>query len=118
MPGSLYHARQFGRLPYRGNDQREHWEVDIIDGDMDVVSYSSWQELVEYSARLGVPVEVWPDFTDGHGEGIDVPLDRVDRMQGDLREALRRLTPAEVAGHALLARIVGYLARGEKVFFC
>ncbi|MDC3954045.1 hypothetical protein [Polyangium jinanense] len=115
MPGSLHHARQLGRLPYRGNDQQEHWEVDIIDGDMDVVSYSSWHELVEYCARLGVPVEVWPGFT---REGIDVSLDRVDRMQGDLREALRRLTLAEVSGHVLLARIVGYLARGEKVFFC
>lgn len=115
MPGSLYHARHFSKRPYVGADGREHWEIDLIDGDTDVVSLSSWAALIDYCAELGISEDVWP--TIDCECAIDVPLDQVEAKQAAFREALRKLGPTEVSASKLLSRVVSYLDRGEAVFF-
>ena len=115
MSGSLFHARRFSRRPYIGADGGEHWEVELIDGDADVVSHSSWLELIGYCAALGVPEDLWPTFE--RECAIDVPLDQVEAKQALFREALRKLSLAHVSGHELLSRVVTYLDRDEAVFF-
>lgn len=115
MPGSLYHARRFEKRAYLGNDGLEHWEVEAIGGGVEVVSHSSWRELIRHCARFGVPENVWPTL-DGEC-AIDVSLDEVDAMQAPLRAALCKLSPTQVSSHALLSRIVSYLDRGEIIFF-
>jgi hypothetical protein len=42
----------------------------------------------------------------------------VAAVQERLRQALAGLPADAVAGNPLLARIVGYLRKGEQVFFC
>lgn len=115
MSGMLHHAQRFEKRRYVGNDGLEHWEVEAIEGDADVVSHSSWGGVISHCTHFGVPEDVWPTLDCECG--IDVPLDEVDAMQAAFREALRKLTPAQVSSHNLLSRIVSYVARGEKVFF-
>jgi hypothetical protein len=115
MAGSLHHGRRFERRPYVGHDGLEHWEVAPIEGDVDVVSRSSWGELIRHCAQFGVPENVWPTLDCECA--IDVPLDGVYAMQAAFRDALGRLTPAQVSSHGLLSRVAAYLARGEAVFF-
>lgn len=115
MAGSLHHARSFEKRFYRGMDGLQHWELEHVEGDLDVVSHSTWWETVDHCARLGVPEEVWPFFDCSCG--IDVPLEDAYAMQADFRAALGELRPADVSSHELLSRIVSYLDRGEVVFF-
>jgi hypothetical protein len=115
MPGSLYHARRFEKRPYIGGDGLRHWEIEPIDGDADVVSHSSWGELVRHCAQFGVPEDIWPILD--RECAIDVLLDDIESMQPPFRAALRLLSPAQISSHDLLSRIVTYLDRNEIIFF-
>ncbi|WP_437316456.1 hypothetical protein [Sorangium sp. So ce385] len=118
MSGSLFHAREFRVDHYTGNDGQPHHEVVPVDGDAEIISYSSWNELKVYCELHGVPPEVWPEFDGDHAHGIDVPLDEVAAMQGPFRAAIARLPPEVVGGNRRLAQIASFLQRGEQVFFC
>ncbi len=116
MPGSLFHALDFREMAFVGLDQKEHIEIEPVDGDADTVSHSSWADMVAYCAGHGIPASVWPAFIECD-MAVGVPLVEVRAMQPALREALARLAPATIASQPLLARVATYLARGELVFF-
>ena len=115
MAGTLYHASRFERRPYPGQDKLEHWEIESVDGGSDIVAHASWRELIDYCVQLGVPADVWPTLDNECG--IDVSLEDVTSMQPSFRTELLRLSRAQVSLHELLSRVVGYLDRGETVFF-
>ncbi|WP_442483454.1 hypothetical protein [Aeoliella sp. SH292] len=117
MGGSLVHSRSFRVQHYTGRDGLPHYEVFPAEGDYDLISYSTWKDLMAYGESLGVPVEVWPGFTD-YGNAIDVPLEEVAAMQSRLREVLGGLSAEAIGGNQLLSRICNYLRKGEQVFFC
>lgn len=117
MAGSLIHSKTFRVERYEGRDGKPHYEVLPEDGDYDVMSYSTWSEVRRYCAALGIASEVWPDFTD-YQSAIDVPLDEVDAKQGPFLRAIESLPAEAVARNDALGRIVEYLRRGEKIFFC
>lgn len=113
MAGTLFHARTFGKDEYTGNDGEIHYEVIPVEGGRDIVSISSWRELVGYCEQLGINEECWPAFPDA----FDVPLDIVESKCIELRGKLCRLTDAKGAALPWLKSIVSYLENGEQVFY-
>jgi hypothetical protein len=73
--------------------------------------------MKSHCEKLGIPREVWPEFSE-YEEAFDLPLEKVEKKNPLLREALKRLTDEESRSHYLLLRIVTYISRGELVFFC
>src|SRR5262245_28345997 len=117
MPGYLCHAKRFRKEYSVWPDGQLHYELIPEEGDTDDVSYSSWEAMKSHSEKLGIPKEVWPEFS-AFEETIDLPLEEVEKKNSQLREAIERLNEEEWASHYLLLRIVTYLCRGELIFFC
>lgn len=113
MAGSLLHGRSFEKVDYIGNDGRPHYEVAPVDGDVEIVSISSWVELLDYCERMGIERTVWP----GYEHEFDVPLEEVRKKNDRIREPLLQLTPEEISELRWLERIVSYVRRGELFFF-
>ena len=113
MAGTLYHGRGFKIEEYTANDGQTHYEVTPVDGDMDVVSISSWRELQDHCESRGIARSRWPDFDDG----FDVPLDEVREKNKQICELLVELPPQDIVEFYWLEKLVTYLKRGELFFY-
>jgi hypothetical protein len=113
MAGSLYYGRDFEKVHYIGNDGLPHYEVTSIDGGIDVVSISSWVEILDYCERKGIPRSAWPEYEDG----FDIPVVEVIEKGARLTELIERLPASEVAQLYWLERIASYLNNGNVIFF-
>ena len=116
MAGSLFHSREFRAETYVASNGTQHHEIVPVDGDRDVMSYSSWTEAKQFGATLGIPDDAWPDFTDFEFT-IDIPLAAIVPASEQLRTALARIDRSDAWPH-WFARIVQHLDAGEHVFFC
>jgi hypothetical protein len=113
MAGTLYHGRGFEKKEYHANDGFTHYEVSPIDGGMEVVSISSWNEIQAYCEMRGIARSTWPDYADA----FDVPLDDVQAKSAQKRKTLCMLPPEDIAQFHWLEKLVTYLSRGESFFF-
>ena len=116
MAGSLFHSREFHAESYVASNGTSHHEIVPVDGDRDMVSYSSWTETKQFGATLGISDDAWPDFTN-YECAIDIPLDAIVPASELLRTALAGIDRSDEWPH-WFARIVQYLDAGEHVFFC
>ena len=113
MAGTLFHAPTFEKIEYVGNDGNNHYEVIPVRGGSDVVSISSWNEIVGHCVRLGIPPDCWPTFPDAY----DIPLQLVQEKSFLLRAKLDRALDAELASLPWLNTVVTYLRNGEQIFY-
>ncbi|WP_129578492.1 MULTISPECIES: hypothetical protein [Sorangium] len=113
MAGSLLHGPKFEQVWYTAGDGQRHYELLPRGGDIEVMSNSSWQEVVEYFESLGVPREMWPVCE----SNIDAPLTRILSQNEDLRRVFRDVTlgPVRPSWADFVFRTV---AAGEFLFYC
>jgi hypothetical protein len=116
MAGSLFHSREFRLSKYIGNDGLEHHEVLPVDGDIDVVSYSSWEELKKFGLAHGIPPDAWPEFLD-HDSAIDIELTEIVAASDRFRTHLDRFDRTAACPY-WFSRILDYIDAGQRVFFC
>ncbi len=114
MAGSLFHGRDFVKNAYLGSDGQEHYELTPIDGDIEVVSVSTWLDVETACEREGIERSLWPAFEDA----IDVPLDVVRLKNARLRPLLADLGKRNSVHHEVLASLVQWSAEGQLFFFC
>jgi len=117
MGGSLLHGKEFRVRFFQSTNGKLHYEVVPQDGDYDFISYSTWRKIKEYCATLGVPEDVWPDFTQ-YDDTIDVPIELIHEKQEQFREAMQRLPPEAQSFDSWLAKIIKYAANGDVMFYC
>jgi hypothetical protein len=117
MPGYLCHARRFRKEPFLAHDGKLYYQLTPDDGGTVDVSYSTWEGMKSHCETLGIPRNVWPEFSEFE-EMINLPPEEVEKKNPVLREALARLSEEAIASHNLLLRIVYYIRRGELIFFC
>ena len=113
MAGTLLHAPRFEQSWYTGNDGQRHYELSPGGEDSEVISVSSWRQVVDYFRSRGVPPDAWPAYeTD-----IDLPLSDLISKNERLRRCLADIVPDEECpewGH-----IVWRLVRsGELLCYC
>ena len=110
----LAHAREFYKgEPYEGGDGRLHYEFLRRGGDTDSVCLSSWREMRDHSATLGIPREAWPHYE----QSIDMDVEDFERRNLILRDHLRRLTPSDIGTNELLTKIWRWVQNGDKLYF-
>ena len=117
MAGYLIHGKFFKKETYRARDGKIHWEVMPIDGDVDIVSHSTWKELKILCEHCGIPQDVWVEFPDNE-EGIDISLEEINEKWQRFLLYVTHLEEKVSSQHILLARIISYIQHGEKMFFC
>lgn len=113
MAGTLYHGCTFSKVTYTGNDGRPHYEVEPVDGGMDVVSISSWRAIVKYLSEFGINEEWWPEFVNA----VDVPLDDVREKCIRLRFRINAVAELATSEQPWLQDVINYLKNGEQIFF-
>jgi hypothetical protein len=116
MAGSLFHSCEFRIVQYMGRDGKQHHEVRPVDGDLEVVAYSSWKELKDFGRTHGIDNSEWPEFLE-HPNTIDLPLSDIRVRSDRFRTAVAHFDRSADCPY-WLARVLTYLDRGEQVFFC
>jgi hypothetical protein len=113
MSGAFIHAPRFEHVWYTGDDGRRHYELMPVGGHTEVISHSSWKDLLEYFAARGVARDMWPTYeTD-----IDIPLSEVVAQNERLRELVHKSSlGAECPTWTEL--VINVICSGEIFFYC
>lgn len=110
MGGSLFCGRSFRQEWYTGNDGLRHYEV--MTEESHALSHSTWRELKEFFAKLGVPMEAWPVYEDN----IDLPLSEIEARNTELRRHLAVVSLGEDAPYWSVV-VFDAIRAGKRVFF-
>ena len=113
MGANLAHGVRLEKKQETLADGARSVEIIPVDGGYEFPTYSSVEEMVEYSRCKGIGAENWPIYYDSlAGIEIDEVYQRCER----LRLAISALPVDQVQGNRWLARVSGWLSAGEK--FC
>ncbi len=113
MAGTLFHGKSFSTLSYTGMDGRTHYEIEPVDGGVEIVSVSTWCAFVEMASTLGVPRDIWPEYE----SSIDIPVDDMTERSRALKAAFENLDVPATLNDWLLELVVKCLRNGEAIAF-
>jgi hypothetical protein len=112
MAGTLVHSVNFKLSPWVDADGRDHYDVEPDDGGCDTVAWSSWAEIERVLQAWGLAAEDVPAYRDAY----DLDMDDVRARNERLRQAASGRPPG-TSGLYWLDKILGYLSKGEHVFY-
>ena len=81
---------------------------------MDVMSVSSWREVLRLFRDLGVRSEEWPEYE----EDVDLPVEQILLRSEHLADQLRTLMLPGSDEYYWARRICTYVRMGEVFYFC
>ena len=90
-------------------------ELEGIDGGHEPISWSSFRDLREFCAAMGVPLDAWPAYPDCDVDS-EVPLDDVAIRSDGLRHMLVSL-PSEAADGNFWLQLIRRLLKDGHQFF-
>jgi hypothetical protein len=113
MSGAFFHAPAFAQEWYVGADGARHSELVPTGGNVEIISYVSWDHVVGYFESLGVPRAAWPVYEDA----IDLLPSQLEARDRQLREHMRHVRlSADCPGWVRL--ILDVVHSGEVFFYC
>lgn len=112
MAGQLFHSREFCHASHLGFSGAPYVEFTPVDGDIEVVSLSSWHEVKLALVEIGVEFGDIPEYL----RNSEVVLADVAKKCDRLRSVVRATSP-EFTPDSWEERLVGYLLQGEDFYF-
>ncbi len=112
MAGSLFHSREFRHESHIGFSGATYVEVMPVDGDIEVVSLSSWHDAKLALQRIGVKAEDIPEYSRNSEVVLEDLAKKCERVRTVVRATSPRFTP-----DSWEERLVGYLLHGEDFYF-
>lgn len=113
MPGSLYHSQEYRKIHFVGIDGKPHFELQPIDGDLDVISLNTWEEFKSDCETRGLARQIWPEFQNA----FDIPLETVFEQNVELARLFSHLPPEIRSMNRQITVIDRYLSQSQRIFF-
>lgn len=113
MPGSLIHAPRLEEVWFTSNDGCRHSELVPRGGDVEVISVTLWDAIVQHFESVGVPRSCWPVYQ----ANIDIRFSDVVAKNEKLRDVVRTTGLAE-APPVWPALVLMFIRSGQLILFC
>jgi hypothetical protein len=112
MAGQLFHSREFRHESHMGFSGAPYVEFMPVDGDIEVVSVSSWHKVKLALVGIGVEFDDIPEYL----RNSEVVLADVAKKCYRVRSVVRATSP-KFTPDSWEERLVGYLLHGEDFYF-